>query len=309
LKEAEKRHKEDKKLAEIHILSKIEKAAEEEESKFKQLTEILQKVQRTLNEFNDTQTQELTKIPQLADAVITQGTTEDIKTFLEMCQQGVESNSEVFAYKKDVDSLRESIQKFSSQNPFDFAFKLDESITLSQLPDVSSERSFKETLSRTFTSTDLPILNKKTLPIQTGNAKDNKSTTNGRHARIKSALPDDFSSMIGASMTTRNVNKLPTNLTSRGMPSKRFTSSRVSLCDTMSRPKAVSSMVVTRKQQVSSVKRTMKKNQVQGKTKQVNGAKIERLKLMKKALIELKNQLKEMAEEMKGKIITSTIIK
>jgi len=307
LKEAEEKHKEDKRLAEMHLFSKIEKVAEEGESKFKQLTETLQKLQKALNEFYDAQAQEVTKIPQLADAVISQGTTEDIKTFLEMCQQGIESNSEILAYKKDVDLIRENIQKYSSQNPFDFAFKLDESITLSQLPDISSEKSFKETLSRTLTSTDLPILNKKTLPIQTSNAKENKSIKNGRHSRIKSALANDFSSMIGTSMTTRNVNKLPVNLTSRGMPSKRLTSSRVSLCDTISRPNAISSKTVARKPQASSVKSAVKKSQIHEKAKQANVTKIEELKVIKKALIELKDQLKKMAEEMKGKSVVCII--
>lgn len=303
LKEAEERRKEDKKLAETHLLSKLQKVAEDESLKFGQLSETLRRLQKALSDTHESQAQEVAKIPELADAVISQGTMEDLRTFFEMCQQGVESNSEIYEYKRNADSLREGVQRFASQSPFDFAFRLDDSITLSQLPETSlnSERSLKETLSRTLTSKELPVLKTQNPPPDTKGAK---SATNGRHTRIKSAAANDFSSLASTSMTTRNVSKISANLTHKGMPSKRLTSSRASLCDTLnsSRVLGPSGVKTSLRKPVKPVKKPVKKEQ--GRAKQ-STQKVEKLKAMKRVVEELKNRLKMMVKEVKERAIIS----
>lgn len=313
LKEVHEKHREDKKLAETHILSKIERIAEENEAKFKQLTETFQKIQRTLDESYNAQAQELSKIPQLADAVITQGTIDDLRTFFEMCQQGVESNSEIFEYKKSADSLRENIQKFSMQSPFDFVFKLDESSTPFQCVESSlnSEKSYKETFNRTLTSIELPTYNNHAI-----NSKSKKNVINARHTRIRSALPDEFSSTVSSSLTTRNLNKLSSNSTYRGMPSRRLNSSRASLCSTLSKPRTSTtsakysgnmSMRTINGQQ--SNQKTVRKSNVQSKVltasnktkNSLDSGKVDKLKKMKNVIVELKNQLKLIVREVKNK--------
>eukprot|EP00826_Nyctotherus_ovalis_P009785 TRINITY_DN1258_c0_g2_i1.p1 TRINITY_DN1258_c0_g2~~TRINITY_DN1258_c0_g2_i1.p1 ORF type:complete len:580 (+),score=139.77 TRINITY_DN1258_c0_g2_i1:89-1828(+) len=202
LKEAEEQQKEDKKLAEAYLLSKIEKAAEESTSRLSQLSETLHKLRKSLKASHDTQEHELQKIPQLADAVMAQGTAEDLKTYFEMCQQGVKSNSEIFEYKRNATLVREAVQRFAEVKPFDFAFRLDEFITLPPMPEDSfnSERNFKATLSRTFTTAELQTYKNPSI------AKGNKST---KHTRIKSSVP-------------ANLSKLP--LTFKAAPHKPTTS-------------------------------------------------------------------------------------
>lgn len=128
LKEARERYREDKRVSELHILSRIENVAREEENKFKELDTLLAKFHKKLKETHNNQAQELDKIPELANAVVAEGTIDDLKTFFEMCQQGIESNTEILEYKKRADVLREDVEDFVMQNPFQFAFSFNRSL-------------------------------------------------------------------------------------------------------------------------------------------------------------------------------------
>jgi len=125
LKEAQRKLKEDKKLAETHVLNKIQAIADESEEKHKELNGILNKLHDKLKNIHNVQGQELSKIPELANAVIAEGTIEDLRTFFEMCQQGSESNTEILQYRKRTDKLRKSIEEYAMQSPFQFLFKLN----------------------------------------------------------------------------------------------------------------------------------------------------------------------------------------
>ena len=128
LKEVQEKRNEDRKLSETHIITKIESIAKEGDTKFKELEKMIEKLHKQLKDSHNSQAQELTKIPELADAVITEGTIEDLKTFFEMCQQGIESNMEIRDYKKTADSLRENVENFAMQNPFQFVFNTEKSL-------------------------------------------------------------------------------------------------------------------------------------------------------------------------------------
>jgi hypothetical protein len=128
LKEARERYKEDRRISELHIISRIENVAKEEESKFKELDTMIMRFHKRIKEIHNVQAQELEKIPELANAVVTEGTIDDLKTFFEMCQQGIESNTEILEYKKRADTLREDVEDFVMQNPFQFAFNFNKSL-------------------------------------------------------------------------------------------------------------------------------------------------------------------------------------
>lgn len=128
LKEAQQKRKEEKLLAESHVLSKIGAIASEGEAKYKELNEMLGRLHDKLKNIHNTQAQELSKIPELANAVIAEGTIEDLKTFFEMCQQGSESNVEILQHKKRADKLRKCIEEYAMQTPFQFVFKLNKSL-------------------------------------------------------------------------------------------------------------------------------------------------------------------------------------
>eukprot|EP00826_Nyctotherus_ovalis_P038306 TRINITY_DN3582_c0_g1_i6.p1 TRINITY_DN3582_c0_g1~~TRINITY_DN3582_c0_g1_i6.p1 ORF type:complete len:752 (-),score=224.72 TRINITY_DN3582_c0_g1_i6:89-2344(-) len=125
---AQRRKKIEAKQAEINIAARIQKAVKDGESRFMELYEELLKVKTTLKECFDMQSQEVMRIPELADAVIAQGTLEDLQTFFEMCQNGVESNIEIVNYKKNVDWLRKNVEDFITINPLNLLFGFDKSI-------------------------------------------------------------------------------------------------------------------------------------------------------------------------------------
>jgi len=128
LKDARERYKEDRRISELHLISRIEHVAKEEENKFKELDAMIMKFHKKIKETHNIQAQELEKIPELANAVVIEGTIDDLKTFFEMCQQGIESNTEILEYKKKADILREDVEDFVMQNPFQFAFNFNRSL-------------------------------------------------------------------------------------------------------------------------------------------------------------------------------------
>lgn len=125
---AQRRKKIEARQAEVNIAARIQKAVKDGESRFMELYEEVLKVKTMLKECFDVQSQEIVRIPELADAVIAQGTLEDLQTFFEMCQNGVESNIEIVNYKKNVDWLRKNVEDFITVNPLSLLFGFDRSI-------------------------------------------------------------------------------------------------------------------------------------------------------------------------------------
>jgi len=116
------------KQAEINVAARIQKLTKESETRSMELNEELLKIKTTLKESFEAQSEEITKIPDLADAVIAHGTLEDLQTFFEMCENGVESNIEIVSYKKSIDWLRKKIEEYITINPLSLLFAFDKSI-------------------------------------------------------------------------------------------------------------------------------------------------------------------------------------
>ena len=128
LHEVKTKRKEEARLAVMNITERINKVSEETNQRFEELHNSILYFEETLKESYETQAQEVSKIPELADAVISMGTVDDLKTFFEMCQEGSETNAEVMKYKKTADYIRQNIEEFAMTDPLSFVFGFDKSI-------------------------------------------------------------------------------------------------------------------------------------------------------------------------------------
>lgn len=126
LDEATEKRKTAAKDFEEKVVSKIREILKSTEEKSLRLCVETGELQRRLRELCDSQVHEIEKIPELADAVISHGTAEDLRTFFEMCQKGTEVNSEILEYKKAADEMKKTIEDFITANPFKFLGPFDE---------------------------------------------------------------------------------------------------------------------------------------------------------------------------------------
>lgn len=213
----EKRREEANKLK-INVTNRIDKIVSEDGGKYGELAERLVRLQGSLRECYEGQSQEMRKIPELADAVISKGTVEDLRTFFEMCQNGVETDAEVVECKKEVDLLREAIEEFVMMDPlfgFDKALyeepKAAVPFQLEVLTLLSEEKKLQELLSSDLAEKDSPSPSKKSLRMQ-----DDTGTGNGSDKVIARTS----SSSAGKSKA------YPGNIITRGLSSKKSVGQR-----------------------------------------------------------------------------------
>eukprot|EP00826_Nyctotherus_ovalis_P001299 TRINITY_DN10191_c0_g1_i9.p1 TRINITY_DN10191_c0_g1~~TRINITY_DN10191_c0_g1_i9.p1 ORF type:complete len:486 (+),score=89.87 TRINITY_DN10191_c0_g1_i9:73-1530(+) len=128
LHEIQLRRREEARLAIINITARINKVADETGQRFEELLNNVLNLEDALENSYHTQMQEVSKIPKLADAVISMGTTDDLRTFFEMCQEGSETNAEVLEYKQAADGIRQNIEELAMTDPLSFVFGFDKSI-------------------------------------------------------------------------------------------------------------------------------------------------------------------------------------
>jgi len=156
LNDTKEKRKEEAHKLKLNVSNKIDKIINEGNVKCEQLMNRLIKLKNSLKESYEGQTQEMSKIPELADAVISKGTIEDLRTFFEMCQNGVETDAEIIKCKKEADYIREAIEEFIMIDPlFGFDKALYEepksSFQLEVLILLSEEKKLEELLSNNLT--------------------------------------------------------------------------------------------------------------------------------------------------------------
>jgi len=118
LNEMHKKRQIDLKTLEENLIEQLRKIAEKEELQYNELTNEVIEVQKKLKESYNSQEKEIDKLPELAEAVISKGTLDDLKTFFEMCQNGLEANSEIFQYKESTDKVKKEVESYMFANPF-----------------------------------------------------------------------------------------------------------------------------------------------------------------------------------------------
>ena len=128
MEEVQSKREDEAKIVEINIVRRIHKVANENNKAFDRLSNSLIKLEESLEQSCKSQLQEVLKIPELADAVISKGTPDDLKTFFEMCREGSEANAEVLEYKKSADDMKKSIEEFTATDPLKFVFDFDDEI-------------------------------------------------------------------------------------------------------------------------------------------------------------------------------------
>eukprot|EP00826_Nyctotherus_ovalis_P018266 TRINITY_DN1544_c0_g1_i6.p1 TRINITY_DN1544_c0_g1~~TRINITY_DN1544_c0_g1_i6.p1 ORF type:complete len:323 (+),score=111.13 TRINITY_DN1544_c0_g1_i6:113-1081(+) len=213
----EKRREEANKLK-INVANRIDKIVNEDAGKCGELVERLIRLQSSLKDFYEGQSQEMSKIPELADAVISKGTIEDLRTFFEMCQNGVETDAEIVECKKEVDLLREAIEEFVMVDPlFEFDKALYEEpktavpFQLEVLTLLSEEKKLQELLSSNLAEKDSLSPSKKLLKMQDDTGAGNGSDT---------VVARTSSSSAGKSKV------YPRNIITRGLSSKKSVGQR-----------------------------------------------------------------------------------
>jgi len=111
------KHKEELKLLMTSILSNAYEASKETELHTTRFKDYLTTFEDFWQKLYQAQEEEVKKLPELANAVITQGTATDLKTFFEMCKDGININRELLNYKNNVDFIKADIEKFIMTNP------------------------------------------------------------------------------------------------------------------------------------------------------------------------------------------------
>eukprot|EP00826_Nyctotherus_ovalis_P063380 TRINITY_DN9290_c0_g1_i18.p1 TRINITY_DN9290_c0_g1~~TRINITY_DN9290_c0_g1_i18.p1 ORF type:complete len:498 (+),score=115.53 TRINITY_DN9290_c0_g1_i18:192-1685(+) len=129
LNELQEKRREDARRVQTSVLSRIAKTSEETELEYSSLKTRLADGQKDVDGLYKSLLQEISKLPVLANAVISKGTADDLRTFFEMCKKGSEVNGEIFDQKQSVDELKQSIEDFSAINPLAFSFAFDKSFT------------------------------------------------------------------------------------------------------------------------------------------------------------------------------------
>jgi len=124
LKDMHEKRRNEIKAIESDLLAKMQKINRSEELKVTELENKMTTLEDKLKELHRAQTKEAERIPELASAVITKGTIDDLKTFFEMCQKGVEVNNELLEYKKKIDEIKENIEDYIIINPVNFLFEI-----------------------------------------------------------------------------------------------------------------------------------------------------------------------------------------
>eukprot|EP00826_Nyctotherus_ovalis_P026177 TRINITY_DN2043_c0_g1_i9.p1 TRINITY_DN2043_c0_g1~~TRINITY_DN2043_c0_g1_i9.p1 ORF type:complete len:466 (+),score=98.12 TRINITY_DN2043_c0_g1_i9:146-1543(+) len=120
LREIHEKRKCEAKAFELDMLAKISKVVQEEALKVTELEGQILALYNQLKETHKSQTQETSKIPELANAVIAKGTIDDLKTFFEMCQKGMEGSGELGEYRKRMEQVKENIEDYTILNPVNF---------------------------------------------------------------------------------------------------------------------------------------------------------------------------------------------
>jgi len=139
LNETEDKRKTSIKDIEQKVISKIKEIAKNVEGESLRLNGESVALLEKLKELCTAHMHEVGKIPELADAVISQGTIEDLKTFIEMCQKGTEVNSEILEYKKIADDMKKTVEDFISTNPFKFLLPFNEPLKPKELSSKNSD--------------------------------------------------------------------------------------------------------------------------------------------------------------------------
>jgi hypothetical protein len=110
------KHKEELKFLITSILSNAYEVSKEVELHTTRLRENLGVFEDSLQSFYYAQEEEVRKLPEVANAVITQGTTADLRIFFEMCKDGIGINTELLGYKSNVDSIKSDVEEFIISN-------------------------------------------------------------------------------------------------------------------------------------------------------------------------------------------------
>jgi hypothetical protein len=170
LNDTKDKRKEEAHKLKLNVSNKIDKVMNEGDVKCEELMNRLTRLQNSLKESYEGQAQEMSKIPELADAVISKGTIEDLRTFFEMCQNGVETDAEIIECKKEADHIREAIEEFIMIDPlFGFDKALYEepksSFQLEVLTLLSEENKLEEFLSSNLTERETSSPSKKYIKV------------------------------------------------------------------------------------------------------------------------------------------------
>ena len=192
LKSIQLKRKGEKAQMEQQIMAELQRTEKEDKEKQKELQQITEKFFSQLSNYYNIQAQEMEKIPDLANAVITKGTIDDLRTFFEMCKEGSDNHSEILQYKNRSDTLKKDIEDFIIQNPFKSVTKLDKSLFESSNHD-SSFFDLQELTSIMNESSATPAATKTTSLISpSGAMKSNKYTRKPsiqiQHSEIKTFM-------------------------------------------------------------------------------------------------------------------------
>jgi len=172
---------EEAKIIEMNFLAKIKSVVEENELKCKEMQAKILEFKENVNDMYNTQSKELARITELTNAVLTKGSDEDFKIFFEMCEKGMQSNSEIAERKSMMEVIKATVKDFYSNNNFTTVF--NNSTTFLDLMNTPSPDKSK----------DLSIDPKEVMITK---SESKASSVIKRHTRVKSAAPEEILSSL-----------------------------------------------------------------------------------------------------------------
>eukprot|EP00826_Nyctotherus_ovalis_P040003 TRINITY_DN3890_c0_g1_i2.p1 TRINITY_DN3890_c0_g1~~TRINITY_DN3890_c0_g1_i2.p1 ORF type:complete len:504 (-),score=153.78 TRINITY_DN3890_c0_g1_i2:564-1967(-) len=323
LEGTQEKRREERRQAEQQFMARIETAEKEDKASCEELSQGIQKYLQQLNDYYNVQALEVEKIPSLADAVLTKGTIDDLKTFFEMCKEGSENHAEISQYKNTCDVMKKNVEEYIVQKPFSFESQANKSFLDSSKGDISSFN-IPEFSSFTNEQHFLDVSDKLFSPIEAPKTKTKKPVKSGV-AQISSAQPRKLmgrtnstaslsnykshrNSLLSESLISTKSNRTtaPKNCMPSKPPKKPAARPRLPVKAPVPSRNAQPGKLKTTEVKKPPVKKEVKKSEV-GRAKVSAGSrraksKPERLESVKMIVGEVKSSLKAVSKELNEKL-------
>jgi hypothetical protein len=316
LQSTQEKRKEERKQIETQIMAKLQAAEKEDRASYEELSKGIKRYCEQLNEYYNVQVQEVDKIPSLADAVITKGTIDDLKTFFEMCKEGSENHAEISQYKNTCDTMKKNVEDYVVQKPFNLEAQSNKSFLDSSKDDISSfniltsftnEQHFLDVPDKLFSPIEKTAPKKQSkntaVPINTSQTK--KLITRTNSTASLNTHKTRRNSLLSESMISNNRTFVPKLNTPSKNGLKQISKPKVPIKPTVGSRNAQTNKLRTSEIKRQTVRKEVKKiDSVRTRPSIPKKAKVKPDKLMevKGVIEEIKASLKTVSKELNEKL-------